>query len=77
MIDVDKLQHLNEHLSCGGEISIGPLGIIDGAAASDEHNCYAMLARQDGESLAALLVRLDEAIRLAVEEEIFTDEING
>lgn len=76
MIDVDKLQHLNEHLSYGGEINIGPLGIVEGAAASDEHNCYAMLARKDGESLTALLVRLDEAIRLAVEEEIFTDEIN-
>jgi hypothetical protein len=35
-----------------------------------------MLKRQNGESLAQLLSRLDLAIALAHTEEVFTDEIN-
>lgn len=35
-----------------------------------------MLVRQPQESLEGLLTRLDEAIRLAVEEDTYTDEIN-
>ncbi len=77
MFDVDKLKYLNDHLSCGGEVSIGSLGGVSGAAASDDHNCYAMLARNQRESLSELLIRLDEALRLAIEEDEFADEING
>ena len=60
-----------------GEITIGRVGRIRCAAvASDGHNALAMLVRRPGESLHDLLVRLDEAIRLAVEEDEYTDEIN-
>jgi hypothetical protein len=60
-----------------GEITIGPIGGIRCAAvACDAHNALAMLVRRPQESLHDLLTRLDEAIRLAVEEETYTDEIN-
>jgi hypothetical protein len=39
--------------------------------------CYAMLARRDGETLLALLVRLDRSIALAAETSEPIDEING
>jgi hypothetical protein len=61
-----------------GEITIGRFGRIRCAAvASDGHDALAMLVRRPGESLEDLLARLDEAIRLAVEEDTYTDEING
>ena len=61
-----------------GEITIGRMGGIPCAAvASDGHNALAMLVRRPGESLEDLLARLDEAIRLAAEEDTYTDEING
>jgi len=61
-----------------GEITIGRVGSIRCAAvASDGHNALAMLVRRREESLHDLLARLDEAIRLAVEEDEYTDEVNG
>lgn len=60
-----------------GEITVGmlrPVGCV--ATASDEDTCLAMLVRRPGESLARLLVRLDQAIYKAHTEEIYTDEIN-
>jgi hypothetical protein len=61
-----------------GEITIGRVGRVRCAAvASDGHNALAMLVRRRGESLEELLARLDEAIRLAVDEDTYTDEING
>jgi hypothetical protein len=61
-----------------GEVTIGRVGRIRCAAmAADGHNALAMLVRRSGESLEELLTRLDEAIRLAVEEDAYTDEING
>ena len=60
-----------------GEISVGnkfPIG--DVAIAHDGHNSLAMLRRRKGESLTQLLIRLDQAIQKALEEDIFTDEIN-
>lgn len=60
-----------------GEITVGvlhPIGCV--ATAADEHNSLAMLVRRRGEALAELLSRLDHAIKKALSEEIFTDEIN-
>jgi hypothetical protein len=60
-----------------GEISVGnkfPVG--DVAIAHDGHNSLAMLRRRKGESLVQLLIRLDQAIQKALEEDVFTDEIN-
>ena len=61
-----------------GEITLGekyPMGCI--AIASDEHNTLAMLKRREGEPLAQLLIRLDQAIAKAQNEDICTDEINS
>ena len=61
-----------------GEISIGRIGPAHCAAtACTEHQALAMLVRRDDETLEQLLIRLDVAIEKAVEEEIFTDEINN
>ena len=60
-----------------GEITVGylhPIGCV--ATAADEQNSLAMLVRRRGETLAALLTRLDHAIEKALTEDIFTDEIN-
>jgi hypothetical protein len=60
-----------------GDITIGRVGRIRCAAtAADRHNALAMLVRRPNESLEDLLSRLDEAIRLADEEGVYTDEIN-
>lgn len=62
----------------GGNISIGRLTPFDCvAAATDDHNCLAMLVRRDGETLSALMKRLDKAIGLAWSDDLFTDEVNG
>jgi len=42
----------------------------------DDHNTLAMLKRREGETLAQLLIRLDQAIAKAHNGDIFTDEIN-
>lgn len=61
----------------GGEITLGALPPHDCAAtAADGSNCLAMLVRRDGESLNALLKRLDKAIGLAWSNDVFIDEVN-
>ncbi|MCH8867668.1 MAG: hypothetical protein IID58_12535 [Proteobacteria bacterium] len=60
-----------------GDITIGTVGPIACAAtAVDEAQNLAMLVRRDGETFEQLLLRLDRAIDMAIEEEIFIDEIN-
>lgn len=65
-------------LIADGEITIGvlyPVGCV--ATATDGHNSLAMLQRRRGETLFQLLTRLDVAIAQALNEDIFTDEINA
>ncbi len=60
-----------------GEITVGMLNPVGGVAvATDGHNSLAMLKRRPGETLAQLLIRLDQAIERAWADEIYTDEIN-
>ncbi len=60
-----------------GDITIGRVGPIRCAAtAANEDQCLAMLQRRHGESLLALLQRLDEAIAVASETGECIDEIN-
>ena len=47
------------------------------AIANDAHNMLAALQRRPGESLTDLLNRLDTAVGKAIDQQIFTDEING
>lgn len=70
------LPHIAELIEFG-EITLGnkyPMGCV--AVACDEGNCLAMLVRRDGETLAQLLTRLDQAIARALDDDIYTDEIN-
>ena len=61
-----------------GDITIGKAGPIECAAtAVDDDITYAQLVRRDGETLEQLLIRLDRAISMAEEQEIFIDEINN
>jgi hypothetical protein len=65
-------------LDYDGHISIGHIEPVGYAAiANDDHNMLAALVRRPGETFTQLLDRLDRAIDLAVNEETFTDEING
>lgn len=60
-----------------GDITVGvlrPIGCV--ATAADEDRSLAMLVRRPGETLLDLLIRLDQAIPKAYNEDIFTDEIN-
>ena len=62
----------------GGNISIGEIRPVSCAAvAADEDNMLAALLRRKNETLTDLLDRLDQAIEKAVDEEIYTDEINS
>lgn len=61
-------------IEAGGGVSLStekPIGCI--ASAADEDT---MLVRRDGESLHALLRRLDQAIESAAETSETVDEIN-
>ncbi len=70
------LTHIEELIEFG-EITVGNKHPVGGVAvASDEHNALAMLVRRDGETLAQLLTRLDQAVAKALDEDIYTDEIN-
>ena len=61
-----------------GDITLGALPPHECAAtAADGSNCLAMLVRRDGESLNALLRRLDKAIGLAWSNDVFIDEVNN
>lgn len=62
----------------GGEITVGALWPHPCVAtAADQHNALAMLVRRDGETLPALLKRLDLAIGKACGDGGVTDEVNS
>jgi hypothetical protein len=72
------LPNLEQFIISGdGQIAIGAIRPIACAAiANDEHNMLAALVRRPDETLQQLLERLDRAVRLALDDEIYTDEIN-
>jgi hypothetical protein len=75
MVQVTK--NIEALIDDGGEITLGALPPHECAAtAADGSNCLAMLVRRDGESLNALLKRLDKAIGLAWSGDLFIDEVN-
>lgn len=72
------LPNIENLIDGDGEITIGCIGPIRCAAvAADGHNALAMLVRRDKEDLRQLLIRLEAAIDLAYEDEVFVDEINN
>jgi len=58
-----------------GAINDASLGYT--AVATDEHDMLVALVRNRGETLHQLLDRLEKALRPALEEQIYVDEING
>ena len=71
-----SLPHI-EDLIAYGDVTIGilrPIGCV--ATAAHEDRCLAMLVRRRGETLGQFLTRLDRAIEKAINEDVFTDEIN-
>ena len=76
MVRVSK--NIEALIEDGGDITLGALPPHECAAtAADGSNCLAMLVRRDGESLNALLRRLDKAIGLAWSNDMFIDEVNN
>ena len=71
------MKNIEELINDGGEITVGANGSIEcTATAADSHNALAMLVRRKGETLNALLKRLDKAIAKFYEEGVVIDEIN-
>jgi hypothetical protein len=70
--------HLTALIEGGGQLTLGALPPMKCVAvANDDHVCYAMLQRHQGETLQQLLVRLDAAVDLAWTTDQLTDEINA
>ena len=76
---ISTLKNIAALVEGGGEITLGHLDAIGTcvATATDDAQCLCMLVRHEGESLDALLRRLDAAIADAYENDHFTDEINA
>ena len=72
------MKNIEALIADGGEITLGAIYPIECAAtAADNHNSVAMLVRREGETLNALLKRLDNAIGRYFDNDEFIDEING
>lgn len=72
------MKNIEALIDDGGDITLGALAPFDCAAtAADGSNCLAMLVRRNGESLNALLKRLDRAIGRYYNDGEVVDEING
>jgi len=76
---ISTLNNIAALVESGGEITLGHLGAIGKcvATATGDAQCLCMLVRRKGESLDALLRRLDAAIVDAYENDHFTDEVNA
>jgi hypothetical protein len=73
-----RLENIEALIDGEGNITIGRIGPIRCAAvAADDDQALAMLVGRKDESFYNLLERLDAAIGMAWEQDIFTDEING
>ena len=67
------MKNIETFIDKGGEIGPVPCG----AAAADHHVCPVVLARREGETLNALLKRLEKALARFYSDNVFTDEINN
>jgi hypothetical protein len=72
------MKNIEALIADGGAITLGAIYPIECAAtAADGHNTIAMLVRREGETLNALLKRLDRAIGKFVDDDEIVDEINA
>lgn len=72
-----RWHNLRGLIDSDGEITVryrASMGRV--AVAMQERQVYAMLRVDDGEIVPHILDRLDAAVAKAVEDEIYTDEIN-
>jgi hypothetical protein len=72
------MKNIEALIDDGGNVTLGSIGSFAcvATAADDHNNALAMLVRRDGETLAALLRRLDRAIARYYDTGETTDEIN-
>ena len=71
------MKHVGALIEDGGEITLGHIhGVGCAATAGEGHNTLAMLTRRDGETLNALLKRLDCALG-RYDDGPGVDEVNG
>ena len=71
------LAHIEAVISAGGQIMLGTIAPVHGAAvAHDGHKTLAMLRRRPNESAASLLDRLNAAIATVQKTGSRVDEIN-
>ena len=70
--------NLQELLDSDGSINIGYIAPLNecAAVAAQQRQVYAQLVARKGERLTDLLGRLDAAVAKAIDEDIYTDEIN-
>lgn len=72
------MKHIEELIADGGTISVGALWPHECVATAADHSkSLAMLVRRNGETLPALIKRLDKAIAKAYNDGDFTDEVNS
>ncbi len=75
---LEKLKNITWLVENGGQVSIGRHGPVRCAAiACDESSQLAALVKRNSETIEDLLARLDTAIGKALEEEVYTNELNG
>jgi hypothetical protein len=71
------MKNIETLIADGGSVSLDALAPHDCVAvASDHHDMLAALVRREGESLAALLKRLDRALGRYYDDGETVDEIN-
>jgi hypothetical protein len=72
------MKNIEALIADGGNITIGAIFPVKCAAtAADSHNTVAMLVRRDGETLNALLKRLEKSIGKFYADDEIVDEVNG
>ncbi len=72
------MKHIEALIEDGGTITVGAADEIECiATAADQHNTLAMLVRREGETIAALLKRLDRALGKYYETGVTVDEVNS
>ena len=73
---LQRWPHITALLANAGHITIGYVASIEGAAvAADQHTLLATVVRRPGEPLDELLQRLDHAVHRALNEGVYTNEI--
>lgn len=57
------MKNIETLVADGGDITVGMIASVECAAtAADGHNALPMLVRREGETISALLCRLDKAV---------------